>query len=32
MHDGEKEVEALNYAPLPANVVAIIDKRIASIK
>lgn len=32
MHDGEKEVEALNYAPLPANVVAIVDKRIASIK
>jgi phosphate transport system substrate-binding protein len=32
MHDGEKEVEALNYAPLPTNVVAILDKRIASIK
>jgi phosphate transport system substrate-binding protein len=32
MHDGEKEVEALNYAPLPPNVVAIVDKRIASIK
>jgi len=32
LHDGEKEVEALNYAPLPPNVVAILDKRIASVK
>ncbi len=32
VHDGEKEVGAQNYAPLPPNVVAIVDKRIASIK
>jgi phosphate transport system substrate-binding protein len=32
LHDGEKEVGALNYAPLPTNVVAIVDQRIASIK
>ena len=32
LSDGEKEVETLNYAPLPPNVVAILDKRIASIK
>lgn len=32
LHDGEKEVGALNYAPLPTNVVAILDKRIATIK
>jgi phosphate transport system substrate-binding protein len=30
--DGEKEVEALNFAPLPANVVGILQKRIPSIK
>lgn len=32
LQDGEKEVSALNYAPLPANVVAILEKRIATIK
>jgi phosphate transport system substrate-binding protein len=32
LHDGEKEVGAMNYAPLPPNVVTILDKRIATIK
>ncbi len=32
LHDGEKEVGSQNYAPLPPNVVAILDKRIPTIK
>ncbi|MEO7083093.1 MAG: phosphate ABC transporter substrate-binding protein PstS [Gemmatimonadaceae bacterium] len=32
VHDGEKEAAALDYAPLPANVVKMIDKRLAGIK
>ena len=30
--DGEKEAGALNFAPLPPNVVAILEKRIPTIK
>ncbi len=30
--DGEKEVGALNYAPLPPTVVGILEKRIATIQ
>jgi phosphate transport system substrate-binding protein len=32
LHDGEKEVSAMNFAPLPPAVVTVLDKRIASIK
>jgi phosphate transport system substrate-binding protein len=32
LHDGEKDVSSLNYAPLPTSVVAILDKRVASLK
>src|SRR5262249_4740843 len=32
LHDGEKEAATLDYAPLPANIVSILDKRLASVK
>ncbi len=32
LHDGEKEAGSLDYAPLPANIVAMLDKRLASVK
>ena len=32
LHDGEKEAASLDYAPLPANVVTMLDKRLASVK
>ena len=31
-HDGEGSVSSLDYAPLPANMVAMIDKRLTMIK
>jgi phosphate transport system substrate-binding protein len=31
IHDGEKEVSALDYAPLPAKVVSMLDQRLSSI-
>jgi phosphate transport system substrate-binding protein len=31
IHDGEKEVAALDYAPLPAKVVSMLDQRLTSI-
>ena len=32
LHDGEKEAASLDYAPLPANIVTMLDKRLASVK
>jgi phosphate transport system substrate-binding protein len=32
IHDGEKDAESLDYAPLPKNVVAMIDKRLGAVK
>lgn len=32
IHDGEKDAESLDYAPLPKNVVAMIDKRLSTIR
>ncbi len=32
VHDGELEAASKDYAPLPKNVVAIIDKRLAAVK
>jgi len=32
IHDGEKDAAALDFAPLPANVVAMLDKRLATVK
>jgi phosphate transport system substrate-binding protein len=32
LHDGEKEAGALDYAPLPANVVSMLDKRLSQVK
>ena len=32
IHDGEAEAGKLDYAPLPKNMVAMIDKRLASVK
>jgi phosphate transport system substrate-binding protein len=32
LHDGEKDAAALDYAPLPANIVTMLDKRLASVK
>ena len=32
IHDGEAAAPALDYAPLPKNVVAMLDKRIGSVK
>jgi phosphate transport system substrate-binding protein len=31
IHDGEKEVAALDYAPLPTKVVTMLDQRLTSI-
>lgn len=31
-HDGERLASSLDYAPLPANMVEMIDKRLSSIK
>jgi phosphate transport system substrate-binding protein len=31
IHDGEKEVAALDYAPLPSKVVAMLDQRLSTI-
>ena len=32
LHDGESMAAALDYAPLPKNVVAMLDKRLAAVK
>jgi phosphate transport system substrate-binding protein len=32
IHDGEKEASALDYAPLPKNVVTILDQRLTTIQ
>jgi phosphate transport system substrate-binding protein len=32
IHDGEKEAPALDYAPLPKSVVAILDQRLNTIQ
>jgi len=32
IHDGEAAAPALDYAPLPKNVVAMLDKRLGSVK
>jgi len=32
VHDGEKDAPALDYAPLPSNVVSIIDQRLSTIQ
>jgi phosphate transport system substrate-binding protein len=32
VHDGQTAAAPLDYAPLPASVVAIVDKRLASVK
>jgi phosphate transport system substrate-binding protein len=31
IHDGEKEVAALDYAPLPVRVVTMLDQRLTTI-
>lgn len=32
LHDGESMAGSLDYAPLPKNVVAMLDKRLAAVK
>src|SRR5262249_43279947 len=32
IHDGEADAPALDYGPLPKNIVAMLDKRLASVK
>jgi phosphate transport system substrate-binding protein len=32
LHDGEKEAGALDYAPLPGNIVSMLDKRLSMVK
>ena len=32
LHDGESYAASLDYAPLPRNVVAMLDKRLAAVK
>jgi phosphate transport system substrate-binding protein len=32
LHDGETYAASLDYAPLPRNIVAMLDKRLASVK
>ena len=32
IHDGEADAEKLDYAPLPKNVVALLDKRLSAVK
>ena len=32
IHDGEKDAAALDYGPLPKNVVAMLDKRLSMVK
>lgn len=32
LHDGESMAAALDYAPLPKNVVAMLDRRLAAVK
>jgi len=32
LHDGETMAASLDYAPLPTNVVAMLDKRLAAVK
>ncbi len=32
IHEGEADAAKLDYAPLPANVVALLDKRLSSVK
>lgn len=32
LHDGETYAASLDYAPLPRNVVAMLDRRLASVK
>jgi phosphate transport system substrate-binding protein len=32
IHDGEKDAATLDYAPLPKNVVAMLDKRLGTVR
>jgi phosphate transport system substrate-binding protein len=32
IHDGEKDAAGLDYAPLPKNVVTMLDKRLGSVR
>jgi phosphate transport system substrate-binding protein len=32
IHDGEKEAPALDYAPLPESIVAMLDQRLSQIQ
>ena len=32
IHDGQAAAAGLDYAPLPKNVVAMLDKRLATVK
>jgi phosphate transport system substrate-binding protein len=32
IHDGESQAAALDYAPLPSNIVAMLDKRLTTVK
>jgi phosphate transport system substrate-binding protein len=32
IHDGQASAATLDYAPLPKNVVAMLDKRLATVK
>jgi len=32
IHDGENDAAALDYGPLPRNVVAMLDKRLTMVK
>ena len=32
IHDGQKDAAALDYGPLPANVVSLLDKRLGTVK
>jgi phosphate transport system substrate-binding protein len=32
IHDGEADAAKLDYAPLPKNVVTLLDKRLGTVK
>ena len=32
IHDGQKDAAALDYGPLPASVVTLLDKRLGTVK
>ena len=32
IHDGQADAGALDYSPLPKNVVAMLDKRLSAVK